>query len=73
MISNYYVYNFIDNFYKLPKNLLLSKDYKDSKMKETNLYEIPKIVGNLNRIVHKNRKKNFVKVKKFNEDIYQLF
>lgn len=72
MVSNYYVYILIDSFYELPRNLLLSREYKKSKMKETNLNDIPKIVNKLNRIVYKKRKKNFVKLKKLNDDIYQL-
>ena len=57
VVSNYYVYILIDSFYELPRNLLLSREYKQSKMKETNLNDIPKIVNKLNRIVYKKRKK----------------
>ena len=71
IISNFYIYQFINFFWELPANILLSKEYKEKKMNNTNLSEIPKIINKLNNLHFKQKKKN-VKFKKLNEEIYQI-
>ena len=57
IISNFYIYQFINFFWELPANILLSKEYKEKKMNNTNLSEIPKIINKLNNLHLKQKKK----------------
>ena len=56
----------------MPSNILLSKEYKDHKMKKTNLSEIPKIIFRLNKIVFKKSTKSIIKIKKINSEIFEI-
>tara|TARA_B100001057_G_scaffold304808_1_gene304930 strand:- start:7320 stop:8741 length:1422 start_codon:yes stop_codon:yes gene_type:complete len=72
LISYYYVYVFLDFFIDMPPNILLSKEYKDSKMKKSHLLEVPKIINRLNKIVFKKGIKSIIKIKKINNEIFEI-
>jgi len=72
LISIYHIYIFLDLFIDMPSNILLSKKYKEHKMKKTYLLEIPKIIFKLNKIVFKKRTKSIIKVKKINSEIFEI-
>ena len=72
LISIYHIYVFLDQFIDMPSNILLSKEYKDHKMKKTNLSEIPKIIFRLNKIVFKKSTKSIIKIKKINSEIFEI-
>ena len=56
----------------MPPNILLSKEYKDSKMKKSHLLEVPKIINRLNKIVFKKGIKSTIKIKKINNEIFEI-
>ena len=56
----------------MPPNILLSKEYKDSKIKISDFLEIPKIIFRLNKIVFKKNIKSIIRVKKINNEIFEI-